>query len=145
MCSNRVVVVKKMPEKVKLAILDKDLKARTFQKFPLNSDGTKIDVVNSGKGYFMPKIDNDSFIELPRSKFLGGGWDRVYVAVRGAKSCFNFRTGESNGPDPQQVIDAAKAEMIKNFGTDKQETPIWTYVIIGLLILIFLKQFGWII
>lgn len=131
-----------MSEEVFLAILDKDLKARTFKKFPLSSEGTKIDVVNAGKGYFMPKIDNDSYIEFPRPKYLGGGWKRVYVAVRGADSCINFRTGEVNGPDPQQVIDAAKSEIIKNFGKAEKDTPVVLWIILGVCVLILLKVLG---
>lgn len=131
-----------MPEKVLLAILDKDLKARTFKKFPLSSEGTKIDVISAGKGYFMPKIDNDSFIELPRPRYLGGGWNRVYVAVRGANKCYNFRTGEVSGPDPQQVIEAAKSELIKNFGKEKLETPLLLYIVLAINIFILLKVLG---
>lgn len=133
------------PEKVLLAILDRDLKARTYAKFPLSSEGTKVDVVNAGKGYFMPKIDNDSFIEFPYRSPLTPwkiSWRRVYVAVRGSASCINFRTEEVKGPDPQQVIDAARSELVKNFGKEKIETPLITYIILIAIILVALKVFG---
>lgn len=134
-------------EKVRLAILDKDLKARTFKKFPLSSDGTKIDVVRAGSGYFMPKIDNDSFVEFPYRTLLSfppfkRQFMRVYFATRGADACINFRTGEVPGPDPQQVLDAAKTELVKNFGKEKQEVPLPLYIILVLVLLMFLKLFG---
>lgn len=137
--------MKELPDKVTLAILDKDLKARTFRKFPLTSDGTKIDVVNAGKGYFMPRIDNDSFIELPSRSMIPPfkrKWDRIYVAIRGAKACINFRTEEVYGPDPQQVVDAAKSELITNFGKEKQDTPMLVYFNLVLNVLIFLILIG---
>lgn len=142
MCSNRVVKVKKLPEKVKLAILDKDLKARTFKKFPITSDGTKIDVVNAGKGYFMPKFDNDSFIELPYRhplSFWKQSWARVYVAVRGADACINFKTGEVPDYDPKQIVKAARAEVIKNYGKGKLEIPWYLTAMLAInLILVIL-------
>lgn len=137
--------MKEKGEKVLLAILDKDLKARTFKKFPLSSEGSKIDVVNAGKGYFMPKIDNDSFIELPYRSLLTPwklSWRRFYVAVRGSDACINFKTGEVNGPDPHQVIEAAKSELIKNFGKEKQDTPTLLYIVLGVTILTLLKVLG---
>lgn len=134
-----------MTKKVQLAILDRDLKARTFQQFPLNSDGTKIDVVNSGKGYFMPKIDNDSFIELPYRSLIPPfktKFNRIYIAPRGADSCVNFRTKEVKGPDPEQVIEAARAEMVRNFGKQKQDIPLIFYIMLLVLIGVALKVFG---
>ena len=70
-----------MVEKVKLAIIDKDLKARIFKKYPLTDDGAKIKVVESGKGMFKPEIDTASYIELPaRSIFppWRRTWNRIY-------------------------------------------------------------------
>ena len=176
-------------EKVELAIIDTDLKARTFKKFPVSSDGRKIDVISGGKGYFMPQFDNDSFIELPRPWYLGGGWKRIHIAVRGAKACFRFRKTKNSHlaeiktitdleeliaaassdppipealfklqellkvaeiagdedfsmPDPQQVIDAAKAEMIKNFGKEKQEKTMVDWLQLGLIVFLLLLQLG---
>lgn len=134
-----------MPEKVKLAILDKDLKARTFKKFSLTSDGAKIDVVSAGKGYFMPKFDNDSFIEFPYRNPLTPwkhSWARVYVAVRGSDACINFRTAHVPMPDPEQVANATEAGLIKNFGKEEKGIPWYIWFIFLLLLGIALKVFG---
>jgi hypothetical protein len=134
-----------MPEKVKLAILDKDLKARVFRRFPLTSDGGKIDVISAGKGYFMPKFDNDSYIEFPYRNpltFWKRSWTRVYVAIRGADKCINFKTEEVSGPDPKQAVDATSSSLIKNFGKEEKGVPWYIWVLFLILIGIALKVFG---
>jgi len=54
-----------MSKKVKLAIVDKDLKARTVKKYPVSDSGEQIRIVSGGEGHFMPYFDNESFIEFP--------------------------------------------------------------------------------
>ena len=61
-----------MTKKVKLAIFDKDLKARTVKEYPISDNGEQIKVVSGGEGHFMPKFDNDSFIEL--TPLVSWGW-----------------------------------------------------------------------
>jgi hypothetical protein len=131
-----------MTRKVTVALLDKDLKA-TIKKFPLNSDGTRIEIVSGGKGHFLPAIDNDSFVAFPK-KFLFWtyGHERLYFAMKWAKKCINFKTPEVFGPDPEQVINAAKAEIVSNFGKQKQDIHFLTYLQILILIGIALKVFG---
>jgi hypothetical protein len=125
-------------EKVKLAIIDKDLKVRTFKEFPLTSDGTKIDVVKTGKGYFRPKINSDSAIELPIpsiNPFAKPKWEKIYIARRGASQCFVFRKeNEPALPDPQEVMNTARAEMLQNWGKEKIEIhPIFYFMLLVLL------------
>lgn len=134
-----------MTKKVKVAIFDRDLKARTFKSFPVSDDGSRIRINPSGKGYFAPKFDNDSYIELPRRSLLMPWkivWDRIYFVRRGADTCVNFRTGEVPGPDPELVKMAAGTELLKNLGREKPETPVLLYIIFFIVLLILLKVMG---
>ena len=134
-----------MTKKVKLAIIDKDLKARVFKNFPLTEDGTKIKVTESGKGYFMPEIDTDSYLELPSRSILPPWrrkWHRIYFAIKGTKKCIDFKTGTILEPDPKLVLDAAGTTMLMNLGKEKKETDPLVYVTLAVLIGIALKVFG---
>jgi hypothetical protein len=104
-----------MTKKVKLAIFDRDLKAREYKHFDVTDDGSKIRVRSGGKRNFNPTFDNDSFIEFPRPRYLGGGWDRVYFARNGAKACVRFRRSPNDLSskidgiaDLQEVMKAAE-------------------------------------
>lgn len=134
-----------MTKKVKLAIIDKDLKARIFKKFPLTEDGAKIKVIESGKNRFTPEIDTGSYIELPsRSLFPPWQikWKRIYFVSKGARKCIDFTTGTVLDPDPTLVLDAAGTTMLMNLGKEKAETDFIIYVILAVIIGIALKIFG---
>lgn len=131
--------------KVKLAVYDKDLKARIYKKFPVTDDGAKIQVKRGGKANFNPEFDNDSFIEFPKRSFprvWRKTWDRVYFAPNAAKKCVNFRTLTVLEPDPSLVLKAAGTEMLRNLGKEKAETPMLTYIMLFILIVLALKVFG---
>lgn len=134
-----------MTKKVKLAIFDKDLKARTFESFPISKDGSRISVRRGGKRNFNPTFDQESFIELPYRSIIppfSTKWNRVYFVRNGAKACVNFKTETILEPDPELVMQAAEAEILKGIGKDKQDTPMIQYIMIFLLIGILLKVFG---
>ena len=134
-----------MTKKVKLAIIDKDLRARIFKNFPLTEDGAKIKVVESGKGMFKPVIETDSYIELPsRSLFPPWRikWNRIYFVNKGAAKCINFKTETVLEPDPSTVIEAAGTLMLMNLGKEKKETDLIMYIILALIFGIALKIFG---
>ena len=134
-----------MSKKVRLAIIDKDLRVRTLKKFPLTDDGAKIKVVESGKGMFKPEIDTDSHIELPsRSFFLPWRkkWTRYYFVNKGALKCINFKTETISGPDQSLVLEAAATTMLMNLGKEKKETEMIVYIILLVVIGIALKVFG---
>jgi hypothetical protein len=132
-----------MTKKVKLAIIDADLKARKVGLYEV-ADGSKIRVKSGGEGHFMPTFDNDSFVELPRPWWKGGGWDKVYMAKKGASACIKFKHDPPiiPAPDPKQVMDAANAVILTKFGVDEQKTPFILYLVAGLNILIFLILLG---
>lgn len=83
-----------MKDKVKVLVLDRDLKGRTYKKFEVSEDGSKIRIKSGGKAHFMPTFDNDSFIEIPRRSLIPPFkivYDRLYIVRNLAKSCFRFR------------------------------------------------------
>lgn len=131
-----------MSKKVKLAIFDGDLKVRTLGHFHVSKDGSKVSVKRGGKGNFNPAFNNDSFLEFPRPWYLGGGWNRIYIVRKGASKCVDFKTETVEGPDPEEVMDAAKAEILKGLGKDKQDTPLIFYILLFVLIGVALKVFG---
>ena len=134
-----------MTKKVKLAIIDKDLRARTFKEFPLSEDGAKIKVKSGGDAHFMPSLDTDSYIELPsRSIFPPWRikWNRLYFVNKGATKCINFKTETILEPDPTTVLKAAGTEMLMNLGKEKKETDFIIYIILAAVIGIALKVFG---
>lgn len=134
-----------MTKKVKLAIFDKDLKARTYASFPLSKDGSRISVRRGGKRNFNPTFDQESYIELPvRSIFppFSTKWNRIYFVRNGAKACVNFKTETILEPDPELVMQAAEAEILKGIGKDKQDTPIILYLILGTVLFTLLKVLG---
>ena len=110
--------MKPMTKKVKLAVFDRDLKARQYGNFEVTDDGSKIRVRTGGKRNFNPTFDNDSFVEFPRRSFLPPfktTWDRVYFARNGAKACVRFRQMPNDLKDKiksladlEELIQAAK-------------------------------------
>ena len=134
-----------MTKKVKLAVFDKDLKARIYRKFHVTDDGAKIQVKRGGKANFNPEFDNDSFIEFPKRSLLRPwitNWQRVYFVANGAKKCVNFKTETVLEPDPSLVMKAASTQMLNNLGKEKAETPMLSYITLGILIVLALKLFG---
>jgi len=134
-----------MTKKVKLAIIDKDLKARTFKEFPLTDDGAKIKVKSGGDAHFMPAIDTDSYLELPsRSLFPPWRikWNRIYFVNKGVTKCINFKTETVLEPDPSLVLKAAGTTMLMNLGKEKKEIEMIFYIILLVVIGIALKVFG---
>jgi len=136
-------VVLKVTKKVTLAIVDKDLKARTVKQYPVSDSGEQIKVMSGGEAHFMPYFDNDSFIEFPRPRWMGGGFKKVYFAKKGAKKCINFKTETVHGPDPEDMKRAVASSLLDKLGKEKQDFPSWLiYAILLLVIGTALKVFG---
>lgn len=133
-----------MSKKLKLAILDEDLKARTIKKYDVSESGKQIKVVSGGEGHFMPSFDNDSFIELPKRLWkINLGWDRIYFVKKGAKKCINFKSGEAFGPDPEQLKRSVGSTLLNQLGQDKPPFPSWiVYLILLVVVGIAAKVFG---
>ena len=134
-----------MTKKVKLAIIDKDLRARIFKEFPLSEDGAKIKVKSGGEGHYMPAIETDSYIELPSRSLVPPfrtKWNRFYFVMKGASECINFKTATVPAPNSSLVLQAAGTTMLMNLGKEKKETDLIMYIILLAIIGIALKVFG---
>ena len=133
-----------MTDKVKLAIFDQDLVVRKHGKFPLSSDGSKVNVVSGGASHFMPQIGNTTYLYFPRRSLMPPFkkyYERLYFVRNTANRCVDFKTEEVASPDPEQVMKAAGAKIASNWGKEKAETPMLLFIILGILALIAAKVF----
>ena len=128
--------------KVNLAIIDDDLKIRTFKKYPLSKNCKQIVVISGGEGHFVPKISNTSYIEFPY-RAITSPWKvsfrRIYFAVNKAKACIDFKTGDIPLPSLEQLEAALASTMLGKIGMDKPVIPwqLWaTMIISGLTLLL---------
>ncbi len=133
-----------MNEKVKVAVFDKDGKIRHLGNKPLSKDGSRIKIKEGGRGQFKPLFDNHSYLEFPKPKYLGGGWDRIYFVRNHAKKCVDFKDDPATvyGPDPDVVINAAEDAIRKSMKQEDPETPIILYLMFGAVLIILLKVLG---
>jgi hypothetical protein len=134
-----------MTRKVKVALFDKDLRVE-FKKFPLTSDGLKIDITQGGKAHFKPKIGPTHSLDIPkRKKYLFFGewvYEPTYFAMKWSKKVIDFKTPEVTGPDPAEVMRAAGNKILESKGKQKTEVPIIMYFIVLILLAIAVKIFG---
>lgn len=129
-----------MANKVKTAIFGKDLRVEV-KKYKLSDNGDKIDIVsNLEKGYFMPEIGPNSFLDWPKRKkyFLFGtkSYERIYFSVKQGSKCVDFASEKLYGPDRELLKQANMVLLAKKIGSDaKQGTPwyIWPILIFSLL------------
>jgi len=123
-------------KKVKVAVFGRNLQAE-LGKYEVSSREDKIKIIKGGKRNFNPSFNETSYLEMPK-RF--GGREKVYFVRSGAKACIDFKTAnpEILLPDSEQVIEAAEAELIRNFGKDDKNTPWYVYVLMGMLCLVLL-------
>ena len=135
-----------MTKKVKLAIFDKDLKARTVKLFPVSDSGEQVKVKSGGEAHFMPYFGNESFIEFPYRALSSPwriSWDRIYFVKKGAKQCVDFKTEIVYGPDPEDMKKAVSSSLLDKLGKDEPAFPSWIiYAILVVSIGVALKVFG---
>lgn len=118
-----------MGDKVRTAFYGKDLRVE-IKKYPLNSSGNKIEVVNGGTHHFMPDIGPNSFLDMPiRKKYLFFGpwvYARTFFALRRADKCIDFfPEGIVYGPDPEQLKQANMVLLSKDLGKDANKGVPW--------------------
>jgi hypothetical protein len=132
---------KDMEEKVKTAIFGKDLRVE-LKDYPLSKSGNKIDIVDSGEGYFMPEIGPTNFLDWPSFKrylFFGPRtYKRIFFALKKASRCVDFGKDESivYGPDQEQLKKSNLNLLVTKVGKDvNQGTPwyIWIILIFSML------------
>ena len=120
-------------KKVKVVIFGRHLEA-DIGKYELSSKESKIKIRTGGKRNFNPSFTETSHLMMP--KFIGR--ERVYFVRNGADACIDFKTEqpEIEGSSQDQIIEAAEAEIIRNFGKESKDTPFYVYIMLGLLALI---------
>lgn len=121
-------------KKVKVVIFGRHLQVEVG-KYELSSKESKIKIRTGGKRNFNPSFNETSHLVYPK---LFGRSERVYFVRNGAEACIDFKSKhpEIKGPDQQQVVEAAEAEIIRNFGKESKDTPWYVYVMLGMLALI---------
>jgi len=132
--------VKKMVEKVNVAVFGADLQINPVKQYEVDESGSKIRInPKGGKGHFMPAFTNTSYLDFPAFKkffFFGKrNYKRIYFVRKMASSCIDFFTSFVPLPDIKQVMNAAESEIVKNFGKEETGTPWYVYIILGLLVL----------
>ena len=129
-----------MADKVKTAIFGKDLRVK-LKNYPLSENGDKIDIVSDlEKGYFMPEIGPNTFLDWPKRKkyilFGARSYQRIYFSIRESAKCVDFVTSEIYGPDREKIKQANEAFLGREIGTDRNKgTPwyIWPILIFSFL------------
>jgi hypothetical protein len=130
-----------MGKKVKVFVFDNDHRVEE-KEYELNEAGDKIAIVKEGAGYFMPEIDNDSFLEFPSwKKYLLVGertYKRRYFVNNRGKKCYNFKTGEISLPDIEGLKKAIANDQLAKLGSEETKTPWQVNLILLLSLLMFI-------
>ena len=141
-------ISRKTGAKVKTAVFGKDLFVE-LKEYPLSKAGNKIDIVNTGAGYFMPEIGPRHFLYWPmRRKYIFFGkwvYDPIYFALRRGRSCINFGldSPEAYGPDVEQIDSAISNNLAGQIGADiNKGTPwhVWVLIVTNILMLLLIMN-----
>lgn len=141
-----------MVDKVRTAFYGKDLRVE-IKKYPLNSSGDKIEVVNGGAHHFMPDIGPNTFLDMPvRKKYIFFGpwvYVRTFFAIKRATKCIDFfPQGIVYGPDPEQLKQANMVALAKDIGSEREKSvswPMYLILIMNMLMIVLLAQVAGII
>jgi hypothetical protein len=129
--------------KVKTAVFGKDLRVE-LKNYPLSKSGNKIDIVDSGEGYFMPEIGPTTFLDWPSFKryllFGPRTYKRVFFALRKGAKCIDFGKDEGMifGPDQEQLKRAMGTTMLAQIGKEKVEVTWRDWAVLIFTFLTFL-------
>lgn len=132
-----------MARKVKVAIFDNDLKSEVG-KYALSKDGTKIIIKSGGEANWAPSFDNDSFIEFPKPRWKGGGYERIYFVKKKGSKCVNFKSDPPTipGPSEEELKRAIGAVAFKNLGKEDKESALISYLTLAIVFIVLLSQLG---
>jgi len=131
-------------EKLKVLIFDGDQKVRKVERYPVSASGSKIAIKNAGgAGHFMPDFTKDTFLEIPVGFWKFKHYERWYFVRKGASACVDFATGEVPEYDEENILKSAGNILIESIGKEpKKETPLLSYLMAFLLIIIVLQNLG---
>ena len=135
-------ISRKIGAKVKTAVFGKDLFVE-IKDYPLSKAGNKIDIVNTGAGYFMPEVGPNHFLYWPtRRKYIFFGkwvYEPIFFSLKRGKKCIDFslENPEAYGPDIEQIDAAIGTNLAGQIGADiNKGTPWYAWVILVVLLLI---------
>jgi len=117
-----------MTEKIKLFIIDKDLRIRESGNFEIG-DADKIRYKSGGTENWNPVIGETTYIEKKGwKKYLLFGqrnWIREYYTLRKGERCIDFKTADIPTPDPEKLKLANAALLARDIGKDSNPNIPW--------------------
>ena len=124
-----------MTEKIKLFIIDKDLRIRSSGSHEVG-DGDKIRIKSGGTENWNPTLTETTFIEKKGWKkyllFGNRNWKREYYVIRKGKKCIDFKTGDVPTPDSEQLKQANLSLLAREIGSEKEKgVPWYMWAILG--------------
>jgi len=140
-----------MTEKIKLFIIDKDLRVRESGNFEVG-DADKIKYKSGGTENWNPQISETTYLEKKGWKkwllFGERNWIREYYTIRKGEKCIDFKTGDIPTPNPESLKKANLSLLAKDIGKDSNPpTPwqMWAAFIFSLLTFIMMLNMSGVI
>jgi len=117
-----------MTEKIKLFIIDKDLRIRESGNYEVG-DADKIRYKSGGTENWNPVIGETTYIEKKgwRKWLLFGqrNWIREYYTLRKGEKCIDFKTGDIPTPSPEKLKLANAGLLARDIGKDSNPNIPW--------------------
>jgi len=117
-----------MTEKIKLFIIDKDLRIRESGNFEVG-DADKVRYKSGGTENWNPVIGETTYIEKKGWKkyilFGQRNWIREYYTIRKGDKCIDFKTADVPTPDPKKLKEANATMLAREMGRDTNPTIPW--------------------
>ena len=117
-----------MTEKIKLFIIDKDLRVRESGNFEVG-DADKIKYKSGGTENWNPVIGETTYVEKKGWKkwilFGQRNWVREYYTIRKGEKCIDFKTEDIPTPNPEALKKANLSLMAKDIGKDSNPNIPW--------------------
>ena len=117
-----------MTEKIKLFIIDKDLRIRESGKYEVG-DADKIKYKSGGTGNWNPLIGETTYVEKKGWKkwllFGERNWIREYYILKKGEKCIDFKTGDIPTPDPEALKRANAGLLARDIGKDSDPNIPW--------------------
>jgi len=128
-----------MTEKIKLFIIDKDLRVRESGYFEVG-DADKVRYKSGGTENWNPVIGETTYIEKKGWKkwllFGERNWIREYYTLRKGEKCIDFKTTDVPTPNPEKLKLANASLLAKDIGKDSNPNipwQMWAAFILSLL------------
>jgi len=140
-----------MTEKIKLFIIDKDLRIRESGNFEVG-DADKVKYKSGGTENWNPVIGETTYIEKKGWKkyvlFGQRNWVREYYTIRKGEKCIDFKTGDVPTPNPEKLKLANASLLAKDIGKDSNPSipwQIWAALIFSFLTFLFMLNMSGVI